>query len=160
MRGSPTASAWAWIALGCNIGHRGRALACLRAGLVAAGIRVESASGEILTRPVGVIAQGDFHNQVLLARSPEPWPAERWLDVCLGAEVGCGRRPTYRWGPRRADADLILLGRHGEVVSAGSPTVPHPELPDRPFWHRLIAEIDPAVAAACLRWGGGRRAGG
>jgi len=147
MSGSPTASKWAWIGLGCNIGHRGRALDCLRAGLVAAGIRIESASGEILTLPVGVITQGDFHNQVLLARSPEAWPAERWLDVCLGAEVGCGRRPTYRWGPRRADADLILLGRHGEVVSAGSPTVPHPGLPDRPFWHRLIAEIDGEVAA-------------
>ena len=138
----------AWIALGCNIGHRGQALDCLRAGLLASGMRIEAASTEILTLPVGVIAQGDFHNQVLLARSPEPWPAERWLEVCLGAEVGCGRRPTYRWGPRRADADLILLGRHGEVMSAGSPAVPHPGLPERPFWHRLIAEIDGAVAAS------------
>jgi 2-amino-4-hydroxy-6-hydroxymethyldihydropteridine diphosphokinase len=150
MSGGPAASEWAWIGLGCNIGHRGRALACLRGDLLEAGIRIEAASTEILTLPVGVITQGDFHNQVLLARSPEPWPAGRWLEVCVGAEVACGRRPTYRWGPRRADADLILLGRHGEVASAGSPTVPHPGLPERAFWHRLIAEIDPAVAVACL----------
>jgi 2-amino-4-hydroxy-6-hydroxymethyldihydropteridine diphosphokinase len=97
---------------------------------------------------VGAIAQGDFHNQVLLARSPRPWTARRWLDACLDAEALCGRRPTYRWGPRRADADLVLLGRHGEVVSGGDPTVPHPALPQRPFWLRLIAEIDADLAAS------------
>jgi 2-amino-4-hydroxy-6-hydroxymethyldihydropteridine diphosphokinase len=147
VRGGSAASEWAWIGLGCSVGHRGRALACLRDGLLAAGIRIEGASTEVLTLPVGVVAQGDFHNQVLLARSPQPWPAERWLEACREAEVGCGRRPTYRWGPRRADADLILLGRHGEVVSAGSPTVPHPGLADRSFWHRLIAEIDGELEA-------------
>jgi 2-amino-4-hydroxy-6-hydroxymethyldihydropteridine diphosphokinase len=141
-------SEWAWIALGCNVGHRGRALGCLRSALDGAGVRIEAASGEILTLPVGVTAQGDFHNQVLLARSPEPWPAHRWLAVCLAAEARCGRHPTYRWGPRRADADLILLGRHGEIASGAEPVVPHPGLPQRPFWRRLIAEIDPAVATA------------
>jgi 2-amino-4-hydroxy-6-hydroxymethyldihydropteridine diphosphokinase len=145
--GAPT-SEWAWLALGCNVGHRGRALGCLRTALEAGGIRIERASSEILTLPVGVTSQGDFHNQVLLARGPEPWPARRWLEACLAAEAGCGRRPTYRWGPRRADADVILLGRRGEVASAADPVVPHPGLAQRPFWRRLIAEIDPAVAEA------------
>jgi 2-amino-4-hydroxy-6-hydroxymethyldihydropteridine diphosphokinase len=108
---------------------------------------VEAASTEILTLPLGVVAQGDFHNQVVLAGSPEPWSAHRWLAACAAAEERCGRRPTYRWGPRRADADLILLGRHGEIASPADPAVPHPELPRRPFWHRLVAEIDPEVAA-------------
>ena len=108
---------------------------------------MEGASQEILTAPVGVVAQGDFHNQVILARSPEPWTAHRWLEACSEAEEVCGRRPTYRWGPRRADADLILLGRQGEIASRADPAVPHPELPRRPFWHRLVAEIDPRVAA-------------
>jgi len=144
---SPT-SRWAWIGMGCNVGHRGRALRCLREALGSSGLAVEGASMEILTRPVGVVAQGDFHNQVVLARSPEPWTAHRWLEACAAAEKACGRRPTYRWGPRRADADLILLGRHGEIASQADPAVPHPELPRRPFWHRLVAEIDPEVAAA------------
>jgi 2-amino-4-hydroxy-6-hydroxymethyldihydropteridine diphosphokinase len=144
----PPASRWAWIALGCNLGHRGSALGCLRTALGSAGIAIEGVSTEILTRPVGVTAQGDFHNQVLLARSPAPWPAHRWLELCLAAEDACGRRPTYRWGPRRADADLILLGRSGEIASDADPAVPHPGLAQRPFWHRLIAEIDPTVAAA------------
>ncbi|MGD0833561.1 MAG: 2-amino-4-hydroxy-6-hydroxymethyldihydropteridine diphosphokinase [Candidatus Dormibacteria bacterium] len=143
----PPASSWAWIALGVNLGNRGLALACLRDSLGRAGAAVEGASGEILTRAVGVTNQGDFHNQVVLVRAPEPWTATRWLRVCGEVEAACGRRPTFHWGPRRADADIVLLGRHGEVVSAGAPTVPHPELARRPFWLRLIAEIDPAVAA-------------
>jgi 2-amino-4-hydroxy-6-hydroxymethyldihydropteridine diphosphokinase len=146
MSAAAPASEWAWIALGCNLGHRGRALACLRCVLASSGIVIEGASAEILTLPVGVTAQGDFHNQVLLARSPTPWTARRWMEACRAAEEGCGRRPTYRWGPRRADADLILLGRRGEVSSAGELTVPHPELARRPFWWRLIGEIDPEVA--------------
>ncbi len=144
---SPPASRWAWIALGCNLGPRGRALCCLRAALESLGTEVERASTEILTLPVGVVAQGDFHNQVVLVRSPEPWTAHGWLEACAAAEDVCGRRPTYRWGPRRADADLILLGRRGEIASRADPAVPHPELPQRAFWHRLVAEIDPEVAA-------------
>jgi 2-amino-4-hydroxy-6-hydroxymethyldihydropteridine diphosphokinase len=143
---APPASAWAWIALGCNVGHRGRALACLRVNLGSSGARVEAVSSEILTLPVGVTAQGDFHNQVLLLRSPEPWTARRWLGLCAAAERACGRRQTYAWGPRRADADLVLLGRLGEVLSATEPVVPHPGLATRPFWRRLVAEIDPEVA--------------
>jgi 2-amino-4-hydroxy-6-hydroxymethyldihydropteridine diphosphokinase len=143
----PPPSEWAWIALGANIGHRGRALACLRESLTRAGVTVERASLEILTRAVGVTNQGDFHNQVILVRSPEPWTASRWLSLCSEAEEACGRRPTFPWGPRRADSDIVLLGRHGEVVSGSDPTVPHPELPRRGFWRRLIAEIDPDVAA-------------
>jgi hypothetical protein len=33
------------------------------------------------------------------------------------------------------------------VVSDGEPAVPHPELPQRAFWRRLIADIDADVAA-------------
>jgi 2-amino-4-hydroxy-6-hydroxymethyldihydropteridine diphosphokinase len=146
-RSGAAASEWAWVALGANIGHRGRALACLRQSMIAGGVSLEMASPEILTRAVGVTNQGDFHNQVVLLRSPEPWTAARWLGLCNRAEEACGRRPTYRWGPRRADSDIVLLGREGEVVSHGDPVVPHPELPRRDFWRRLIAQMDAGLAA-------------
>ena len=145
--GAPVPTEWAWIGLGSSLGWRGGALACLRGALEMAGVEIRLASSEILTEPVGVTAQGWFHNQVLLMRSREAWTPEHWLDLCLAAERRCGRRPTYRWGPRRADADLLLLGRHGELRSIDRPAVPHPELSLRPFLHRLVAEIDPAVAA-------------
>ena len=147
------ATEWAWVALGSNLGHRGGAIACLRAALGSGGAVIAAASTEILTRPVGITAQGDFHNQVLLLRSPAPLAAGAWLDLCLRSERACGRRATYRWGPRRADADVVLLGRRGEVTSTNLPAVPHPELPRRPFWRRLIAEIDPEVAAVTVPGG-------
>ena len=144
----PPRSEWAWIALGSSLGHRGRALACLRAALEEAGAPALLASSEVLTLPLGVTAQGYFHNQVLLVRGRRARLPSEWLRLCTEAEERCGRRPTYRWGPRRADADLLLLGRRGELSSDGDPAVPHPALLLRPFYRRLVAEIDPDVAAA------------
>jgi 2-amino-4-hydroxy-6-hydroxymethyldihydropteridine diphosphokinase len=130
----------AWVSLGTNLGHRGRNLARLRETLTEHGVVIVAASPEILTRPVGVTAQADFHNQVVRLRSPGPWTPRQWLAHCAAAEAAAGRRPTYRWGPRIADADILLLGEHGDIVVAERDlTVPHPELPDRPFERELLA---------------------
>ena len=129
----------AWVSLGSNVGHRGRNLARLRDALAAGGVSIIAASPEILTLPVGVTAQGDFHNQVVRLQSPAPWTPRRWLEHCVGAEDTAGRRPTYHWGPRIADADLLLLGERGEIeVQEPDLTVPHPELSHRPFEQQLL----------------------
>lgn len=132
----------AWVALGSNLGNRGHALARLRELLATDGVRIEATSSEILTRPVGVTGQGDFHNQVLKLRSPEPWSPQRWLDHTRAAEISAGRRDTYRWGPRRADVDILLLGDDGDIqYSDAHLTVPHPEIGNRPFITRLLREV-------------------
>ncbi len=132
----------AWVALGSNLGNRGRALAALRDHLTRDGVVIEAASSEILTRPVGVTRQGDFHNQVLRLRSPEPWSPQRWLKHTRAAELAAGRRDTYHWGPRRADVDIILLGENGEItVNEPELAVPHPEIANRPFIGRLLTEM-------------------
>jgi len=129
----------AWLSLGTNMGHRGRNLARLRLALTSEGVTITAASPEILTRPVGVTAQGDFHNQVVRLHSPEPWPPRRWLEHSKAAEIAAGRRFTYRWGPRIADADILMLGEHGEVrVQEPGLTVPHPEIRNRPFEQQLL----------------------
>jgi 2-amino-4-hydroxy-6-hydroxymethyldihydropteridine diphosphokinase len=130
----------AWVGLGSNLGHRGRNLARLRDALATDDVSIAAASPEMLTRPVGVTAQGDFHNQVVRLRRPEPWTPRHWLEHCRRAEISAGRRPTYRWGPRIADADILLLGARGEIrVSEPELTVPHPELASRPFERQLLA---------------------
>ena len=132
----------AWIVLGANIGHRGRALQRLRDELQRRGVVIEAASSEILTRALGPRNQPDYHNQVLRVRSPRSLTPHEWLRLCQEAELAAGRRPTYRWGPRRADADILLLGPQGEVtVSAPDLVVPHPELRNRPFLRRLLAQL-------------------
>ena len=136
----------AWVALGANLGNRTRQLALLRDLLQREGVRIEAASAERLTRPVGVTNQPDFLNQVVRLRSPEPWEPRRWLAHTQAAEYDAGRRPTYRWGPRRADADILLLGEDGSVLySDDAITVPHPSLPDRPFFIDMLRELNPSL---------------
>jgi 2-amino-4-hydroxy-6-hydroxymethyldihydropteridine diphosphokinase len=144
-----TATDVAYLGLGSNVGHRGKALARLRDALTSDGVLIEAASSEILTQPVGVRNQEDFHNQVIRVRSPKPWPPEQWLAHCQAAEYAAGRRPTYHWGPRVADADILLLGERGEItVRSPHLTVPHSELWNRPFLIRLLAEIGMSVPDA------------
>lgn len=129
----------AWVGLGSNIGHRGQHLARLRGALTESSVTIVAVSPEILTRPVGVTRQGDFHNQVVRLLSPAPWGPRDWLAHCERAEVAAGRRTTYRWGPRVADADILMLGEHGEIrVDEPGLTVPHPELRNRPFERQLL----------------------
>jgi 2-amino-4-hydroxy-6-hydroxymethyldihydropteridine diphosphokinase len=132
----------AWVALGSNLGHRGRALAMLRDHLGSHGVVIEAASSEILTRPIGVTGQGDFHNQLLRLRAPEPWSPQRWLEHTRAAELAAGRKDTYHWGPRRADVDIILLGENGDIeVDEPGLRVPHPEIANRPFITRLLKQL-------------------
>jgi len=142
----PPESPVAWIGLGANLGRRTAALATLRRELTRGSVCVEAASRELLTRAVGVRGQPDFHNQVVRLRAPASWRAEAWLAHCERAARAAGRRPTYRWGPRRADADVLLLGEHGEVrIDRPGLRVPHPRLAERPFLCALLAELDPTL---------------
>jgi 2-amino-4-hydroxy-6-hydroxymethyldihydropteridine diphosphokinase len=133
----------AWVGLGANVGRRETALAALRALLDRSPVRLAGVSRELVTRPVGVTAQPDFLNQVVRLVADPPLSPGAWLDHCRAAETGAGRRPTYHWGPRRADADVLLLGDRGEIrVSEPDLVVPHPRLGERPFLCALLAELD------------------
>ena len=136
------------MALGANLGNRSRQLALLRDLLQRDGVTIAAASEERLTRPVGVTNQPDFLNQVIRLRSPAPWEPQRWLRHTQAAEYDAGRRPTYRWGPRRADADILLLGEDGCLRhSDDALTVPHPSLPERPFFVEMLASLGLAAGA-------------
>jgi len=142
----PPESPVAWVSLGANLGRRTAALAALRRELTRGSVRLEAASRELLSRAVGVRGQPDFHNQVVRLRAPTAWRAEAWLGHCERAAVAAGRRPTYHWGPRRADADILLLGERGELrIDRPGLCVPHPELAERPFFCALLAELDPTL---------------
>ena len=142
----PPATDVAWIALGANIGNRGQALARLRDELTRRGLVIDAASSEIFTRAVGLPGQPDYHNQVIRVHSHAPLAPDEWLRLAKDAEVAAGRKPTYRWGPRRADADILLLGPQGEIaVNEPGLVVPHPELRNRPFLLRLLSELGMTV---------------
>lgn len=135
----------AFVALGSNLGDREAHLAHARARLGALpDTRVVAVSRVEETEPVGPVAQPRYLNQmVLLETGLRP---EELLAHCLAieAERGRQRREGERWGPRTLDLDIVRYGAC--TVRAPDLTIPHPELPNRLFWQREIAEIETADA--------------
>jgi 2-amino-4-hydroxy-6-hydroxymethyldihydropteridine diphosphokinase len=63
------------------------------------------------------------------------------LAHCRAIETERGRERRERWGPRTLDLDIVRYGARN--VREPNLTIPHPELPNRDFWQREIAELDP-----------------
>lgn len=68
-------------------------------------------------------------------------PAEL-LARCQAIELerGRDRKAQARWGPRTLDLDIVRYGT--KTVTTPELTIPHPELPNRDFWQREIAELE------------------
>ena len=133
-----------FVALGSNVGDRAAHLAFAREHLAALpDTRLVAASRVEETAPLGPVRQGPFLNQmVLLETMLEPRDLLRAL---LEIERARDRERGERWGPRTLDLDIV---RHGDrVVTEPGLTVPHPELPNRDFWRREVAELEALSAA-------------
>jgi 2-amino-4-hydroxy-6-hydroxymethyldihydropteridine diphosphokinase len=93
------------------------------------------------TDPVGVTDQRSFLN---LAVSGETGLSPRaLLQAVKGMEWEIGRRPTYRWGPRVVDIDILLYG--GEVIEESDLTIPHREMLGRAFVLVPLGDIAPSA---------------
>jgi len=127
------------VALGSNLGDRAAHLAHARERLGALpGTRLVAASRIEETKPLGPVAQPTYLNQmVLLETTLEP---AALLEECRRIETERGRERRERWGPRTLDLDIV---RYGDMtVRQPDLTIPHPELPNRDFWQREIAELE------------------
>lgn len=127
------------MALGSNVGDRDAHLAHARARLnELPGTRVLAASRVEETAPVGPVAQPPYLNQMVLLETNLS-PADL-LAHCRAIETERGRERRERWGPRTLDLDIVRYGARN--VREPNLTIPHPELPNRDFWQREIAELD------------------
>ncbi len=129
------------VALGSNRGNRLGALWRARAALGRLG-RVVAVSSVLETAPFGETEQPAFLNQVLLLHT-ELSPHELLRQV-RRIERRLGRTPTYRWGPREIDIDLLFY----DALRLSSPalTLPHPGLCEREFVLGPLREIAPEWA--------------
>lgn len=93
------------------------------------------------TAPIGPVSQEPFLNQMVLLLT-ELSPQEL-LSRCLAIEQQAGRVRRVRWGPRVLDIDIVRYGTH--TLNEPQFTVPHPELPRRPFWQRELEELQRRV---------------
>ena len=128
----------AYIALGSNLGNREASLARARDAIEAiTGVSIVQSTAVEETAAFGPIAQGPFLNQ-MLAVSTELSP-RTLLTALQRIERAAGRLRTVRWGPRTLDLDIVMID--GVEVSEEGLTVPHPELSNRDFWLRELAEL-------------------
>ena len=128
-----------YVALGSNMEGREAHLAHARARL--AGLprtRWLNSSRVEETAPLGPVSQGPYLNQMVLLET-ELEPAEL-LAHLQAIERERGRVRGARWGPRTLDLDIVKFG--DRVVRDAALTIPHPELPNRDFWQRELAELD------------------
>ena len=134
-----------YVALGSNVGDRAGHLAYARARLAALpGTRLLKQSRVEETAPLGPVPQGAYLNQmVLLETALEPTDLLVQLHA-IESERGRERRAGVRWGPRTLDLDIVRFG--DRVLREPHLVLPHPELPNRPFWLRELAELDAALS--------------
>ena len=134
-------SAPVYVALGSNVGDRAAHLAYARERLTRLPeTRVVAASQVEETAPLGGVPQGPYLNQMILletALDPRVLLAEL---LAIETARGRDRAAGVRWGPRTLDLDIVRWG--DRVIDAPGLTVPHPQLAQRDFWLRELAELD------------------
>jgi 2-amino-4-hydroxy-6-hydroxymethyldihydropteridine diphosphokinase len=123
------------------VGDREAYLEAARRALERVGVRLLRASRVIESEPWGVTDQPRFLNQVLEVE----WAASarELLKAVKAVEREVGRTPTYRWGPREIDVDILLLG--DERVDEPDLKVPHPGLENREFVRGPLGELRPDI---------------
>ncbi|HWO88865.1 MAG TPA: 2-amino-4-hydroxy-6-hydroxymethyldihydropteridine diphosphokinase [Gemmatimonadales bacterium] len=132
------------IALGSNLGDRRAHLAAAREAIAALpGTRLAAAGTIEETEPLGPVSQGPFLNQMLLVETD--LGPRALLQALLAIERSRGRERRERWGPRTLDCDIVWAE---DPVHETDLVIPHPELPNRPFWQRELAELGVYTSAA------------
>ncbi len=133
-------TAKAYLALGSNVGDRLRNLR-EAVGLLSStpGITVLRVAGVYETEPVGVRDQPWFLNSV--AEVSTTLSPEDLLVAVKDVERSVGRTPTYRWGPREIDVDILLYD--GAQIAGDRLTVPHPRMQERLFVLLPLRELYP-----------------
>jgi 2-amino-4-hydroxy-6-hydroxymethyldihydropteridine diphosphokinase len=128
----------AYVALGSNLGDRAGHLAAAREALARLpDTEVVAASAVEETAPLAGMPQPPYLNQMVLLETR--LTPRQLLDACHEIERARGRVRGERWGARTLDVDIVQYGqRH---VTEPDLMIPHPELPNRDFWLRELAEL-------------------
>jgi len=130
----------AFVALGSNLGDRRAYLAEARKRIARiSGTEIAAASLIEETAPLGAVPQGSYLNQMVLLRTA--LGPRALLERLLAIEREMGRVRSKPWGPRIIDLDIVQYD--ARVVSEPGLRIPHPELPNRDFWQRELAELLP-----------------
>lgn len=117
-----------YLALGTNLGDRPANLRAACAAL-SPSVRVLAESRVYQTPPWGYENQPAFLNMAVKGETGlEPG---KLLKRLKGIEVEQGREPTFRYGPRRIDLDILFYD--DLILNRKNLVIPHPRLQERAF---------------------------
>jgi len=129
-----------FLSLGTNLGDR---VENLRAALQALLpiVDIQAVSPVFETPPWGFTEQPSFLNMVVQGNT-ELNPAAL-LSRLKSIEADLGRQPSFRYGPRLIDLDILYFGN--QVFELESLSIPHPRLQERAFVLVPLAELAPGL---------------
>ncbi len=129
-----------YIALGTNLGDRLANMMAATAAMPPA-VRVLAQSPVYQTAPWGYTDQPEFLNQVI--RAETDLSPLQLLVFLKQIEVALGRMPTFRYGPRLIDLDILFYG--DLVLETPDLAIPHPHLAERAFVLVPLADLAPQL---------------
>ena len=134
-----------YLALGTNLGDR---FANLRSAIAAlpSHVRVLMESPIYETLPWGYTDQPAFLNMALKARTYLTPLA--LLSHLKHLETELGRTPTFHYGPRQIDIDILFYDNL--VIETSGLVIPHPRLHERGFVLVPLADIAPDLCHPIL----------
>ncbi len=127
-----------FLGLGSNLGDRFANLTNAVQSLPPA-VKVVEVSPVYQTEPWGYTEQPAFLNQVILAKTG--LAPEKLLSYLKSIEISVGRKPTFHYGPRQIDIDILFYGQ--QIISKDTLTIPHPHLHQRAFVLVPLADLAP-----------------
>lgn len=129
-----------FLSLGSNLGDRQKNLIAVE-NLLPPQVIVKERSPIYETEPWGYQEQPRFLNQVLsVTTSLSPWDLLTYLN---DIEKSIGRKPSFRYGPREVDIDILLYGDQ-EIVQENL-IIPHERLTERVFVLAPLADLAPEL---------------
>lgn len=136
-----------YLALGSNLGNRrGNLQAALDA--LSPQIHWLRSSPIYETPPWGFTDQPAFLNMVIEAET-DLEPAEL-LKAIKDIEARVGRTPSFRYGPRQIDLDILFYD--DLVVDTPELDIPHPRLAERAFVLQPLADLNPGLSHPQLKY--------
>lgn len=126
------------LAFGTNLGNRLDNLGEALRRVGESGIAITDTSWVWETPPVPA-DQPPFLNAVATATTA--LSPRHLLERIKAVERDMGRTPTWRWGPRIIDIDILFFGN--DTVREPDLTIPHPAIADRAFVLAPLAEVCP-----------------
>ena len=127
-----------FLSLGTNLGDRAANLRSAVSAL-APPMRVVRESSIYETAPWGFEDQSHFLNMVVEAETDlAPLDLLKYLKTL---ETELGRTPTFRYGPRLIDLDILFYDEL--ILQKPELTIPHPRLHERAFVLVPLADLAP-----------------